>query len=104
VRRAERAAIRAAERFREMPHLLPYAVILALPLAACGRSDPKPDAAAIDRHLNQLIEQEDAERARLVEEARAREEVRAREMKLREANYRAGNIAEPANASSNAQE
>jgi len=63
------------------------AVILPLALAACGERQPKPDNAAIDRHLNQMIVDEEAERRRLIEEARDREEVREREMEQREANY-----------------
>lgn len=87
------AAIRAPERLPRMPKLQHAALaglILALPLAACGKSEPKPDAAVIDQHLNRLIAQEEAEQRRLVEEARAREDVREAEMKQREDGYENG--------------
>ena len=86
-----------------MPNLR-YAALaslaLAIPLAACGEGDPKPDAAVIDQHLNNMMAQEEAEQRRLVEEARAREDVREVEMEQREADYDGGNAAaEPANNS-----
>lgn len=82
-----------------MPRLSAIALAglaLALPLLACGESEPKPDPAVIDQHLNQLIAQDEAERRRLVEEARVREDVREEEMKEREANI-AENASEPGN-------
>ena len=72
------------------------AAALALPLAACGRSEPTPDPAVIDQHLNNMIAQEEADRRRRVEEARAREDVREREMEQREADYGDANAAEAA--------
>jgi len=72
-------------------------LILALPLAACGETEPKPDPAVIDAHLNRLIADQEAERRRLVEEARAREDVREEEMAERESNF-AENAAAPDNA------
>jgi len=95
------AAIRAAKRLRGMPNLRRASLaglIVALPLAACGQSEPKPDPAVIDRHLNQLIAEEEAERRRLVEEARAREDVREQEMKQREADYTDGKGGETNNS------
>ena len=71
-------------------------------LAACGESEPKPDPAVIDQHLNQLIAQDEAERRRLVEDARAREDVREQEMKQREANIVA-NASAPDNGSNAAE-
>ena len=63
------------------------ALILPLALVACGERQVQPDNAAIDRHLNQMIVEEEAERRRLIEEARDREEVREKEMEQRAANY-----------------
>lgn len=72
-----------------------FAGLLLAPLAACGESEPKPDPAIIDQHLNQLIAQDEAERRRLVEEARAREDVREAEIKERETNF-VENVGDPA--------
>ena len=70
------------------------AAALILPFAAggCGGGEPEPDNAAIDRTLNQIIANEQANRERLVEEARDREDIREREMEQREENY--GNAAD----------
>lgn len=73
-------------------------LLLTLPLAACGESEPKPDPAVIDQHLNEAIARDEAERRRLVEEARAREDVREEEMKEREANIAENSSAPESNA------
>lgn len=79
-----------------MPNLRLAAIaglVLASALAACGEREPKPDAAVIDQHLNNMMAQEEAEQRRLVEEARQREDLREREMEQREANFSDGNAA-----------
>jgi hypothetical protein len=64
-----------------------FPVVLAAFAVGCGPSQPEPDPVVLDRHFNNMIAAEEAERARLVEEARAREDVRAREMDERRANF-----------------
>jgi flagellar motility protein MotE (MotC chaperone) len=65
------------------------ALILAAALAAsaCGRGTPEPDPAALDAHFNNIIAEDEAQKARLIEEARDREDVRENEMDRREENY-----------------
>lgn len=71
--------------------------------SACG-PDREPDPAALDRTLNNLIAEQEAERARLVEDARLREEQRAREVAERAANRSADAADEEGgNAAGNAQ-
>jgi uncharacterized lipoprotein YmbA len=81
------------------------ALLLAVSTAAgCSPGQPEPDPVALDRTLNNLIAAQDAERARLVEEARVREELREQEMDQRRNAY-SGNAGENAsgNASANVQ-
>jgi hypothetical protein len=93
-----------------MPHLLrsalPGAALLSLlALGACGEDEPKPDPAVLDEHFSNMIEAEEANKNRLVEEARDREDQRKQEMEQRAANYSAGNNAAAAsNAVANATE
>jgi hypothetical protein len=63
------------------------ALLLTGLAAACGRGEPDVDPAVVDSHLNQIIANDLAERANLVDEARAREEVREQEMEERIDNY-----------------
>lgn len=81
----------------------PMIALLLLASSACG-SDAEPDPAALDRTLDNLIADQEAQRARLVEEARLREDQRELEMQRRAANH-SGNAAGNAlgNASGNAQ-
>lgn len=81
------------------------ATLTALALIAssgCG-ADREPDPAVLDRTLNNLIAEQEAERARLVEDARLREEQRAREVAERAANRSAEAAGNAANSSGNAQ-
>jgi hypothetical protein len=64
------------------------ALLLALGAAACGDQEPKADPAAVDKHLNKIIADEEAQKNRLVEEARDREDVRENEMEQRSENAR----------------
>jgi hypothetical protein len=63
------------------------ALLLTGLAAACGRSEPEVDPAAVDSHLNQIIANEVTQRANLIDEARAREDVREQEMEERIDNY-----------------
>ena len=58
----------------------------ALLLASCGSGEAEADPQAVDAHLNRIVERDEAERRRLVEEARTREDVREREMEQRSGN------------------
>lgn len=67
----------------------PVLIASLLALCGCGRSEPKPDPAALDAHFNNMIAEEEAERRRLIEAARDREDVRKKEMEERARNYKA---------------
>ena len=59
----------------------------ALAVSGCGRSEPEPDPAALDALFNNISAEDEALKARLIEEARDREDVRENEMDRREENY-----------------
>ncbi len=64
------------------------AALLALAAAAgCGRGEPESDPAAIDAHLNQRVENEEAKQNQFVAEARGREAVRERVREDKAANH-----------------
>jgi hypothetical protein len=69
------------------------ALLSILALGACGEDEAKPDPAVLDEHFSNMIEAEEANKNRLVEEARDREDVRKQEMEQRAADYSAGNEA-----------
>ena len=69
--------------YRRAALLLAAAVVVS----GCGRSEPEPDPAALDAHFNNIIAEDEAQKARLIEEARDREDVRENEMDQREENY-----------------
>jgi hypothetical protein len=73
----------------DMKTICRTALLLAAALAAsgCGRGEPEPDPAALDAHFNNIIAEDEALKARLIEEARDREDVRENEMDRREENY-----------------
>ena len=63
--------------------------LMLLGLAACSRGDPEPDPVVLDQTFNNIIAEQEAQRARLVEEARIREAQRMREMEENATAYEA---------------
>jgi len=56
-------------------------------LTACGESEPAPDPKVVDAHLNSIIAQEEAAKAKDIAESRAREEVREAEIDRKGENF-----------------
>ena len=72
-----------------MTRILHFTCLLVLSGLAigCGEGTPRADPAAVDRHLNRIMAEDDAERANAVVEARAREELREEAMEEKAENY-----------------
>jgi hypothetical protein len=78
--------------FRKKTRLLAAAALALLLVLVTftglfGGGEPEADPAAVDRHLDQIKEEQAAERANAIVAARAREEARERETEARAANY-----------------